>query len=368
MSDFPSAFSRLLTHIFILQGLARINHRNKLTPRNMHYVYPPHSGSGVMVYVLDTGVYTQHREFDGRARSGKTFVEHEKDTDLNGHGTHVAGIIASHLYGVAKVAQITSVKVLDRDGHGTASTSIAGIQWAVLDAQRLARQYYNFKGGVINLSSGGGGVVLSEIEAVNKAVRAGVHVVVSAGNDDTDACTQSPAAADLAITVAASTINDRRAEYSNYGECVDIFAPGDSVLSTGIDGPDASSTRSGTSMAAPYITGLIAQFLSSHNTRYLDSRYNRELSATSGSFSSRLYTAVINYLSELTAEALPGSSYSPSQDGKPKNDEDLNTKITSPSIMKDTLRSLSSKGKLASHTLPASTPNLLAYNDYSHIC
>lgn len=334
----------------------------------MHYVYPSHSGSGVMVYVLDTGVYTHHREFDGRARKGKTFVAHEKDKDLNGHGTHVAGIIASHLYGVAKKAQITSVKVLDRDGHGTASTSIAGIQWAVLDAQRLARQYYNFKGAVINLSSGGGGVVLSEIEAVNKAVRAGVHVVVSAGNDDSDACTQSPAAADLVITVAASTVNDTRAEYSNYGECVDIFAPGDSVLSTGVDGPDASSTRSGTSMAAPHIAGLIAHFLSSQNTRYFNSGRNRELSVTSGSYSSRLYAAVIEYLSEFASIALSDPAYSLSQGGESSGNEVLGPNGISPSIMKDTLRSLSSKGKLASHSLPAGTPNLLGYNDYSHIC
>lgn len=156
------------------------------------------------------------------------------DVDGNGHGTHCAGTIASKSYGVAKKAHVIAVKVLGSNGSGTNSDVIGGVQWALNDADRhkkIALEELrktgktNHKGSVANMSLGGGRSPSLDA-AVNAAVKGGIYFAVAAGNDNRDACTSSPAAAELVVTVGASTLGDERAYFSNHGSCVDIFAPG----------------------------------------------------------------------------------------------------------------------------------------------
>lgn len=158
------------------------------------------------------------------------------DEDGNGHGTHCAGTIASKSYGVAKKAHVIAVKVLGSNGSGTNSDVIGGVQWALNDAKahmEAAKEEVRLtgktkhKGSVANMSLGGGKSVSLD-RAVNAAVKGGIHFAVAAGNDNRDACTSSPAAAELPVTVGASTLSDDRAYFSNFGPCVDIFAPGES--------------------------------------------------------------------------------------------------------------------------------------------
>ena len=209
---------------------------------------PRPTGSGVRVYVIDTGV-AAHGEFGSRLVSGFSSLD-TSSADCHGHGTHVAGTIAGSTIGVAPGATIVPVRVLDCYGSGWVGHTIAGINWAVEDLK--ARPGTR---GVINLSLGGS-LSASLNEAVNNAVRLGVTVVVAAGNQDVDACSTSPASASLAITVAATASDDSRASFSNYGPCVDIFAPGVGIKSAWFLGGYAS--MSGTSMAAPHVAGAVA--------------------------------------------------------------------------------------------------------------
>ncbi|KAL1924016.1 uncharacterized protein VTP21DRAFT_7051 [Calcarisporiella thermophila] len=235
-------------------GLARISHRAKLDANTKDkYIYDANSGNGVTAYVIDTGVYIQHPEFQGRARWGATFAS-DGNTDGHGHGTHVAGTIASKTYGVAKKASIVAVKVLNAQGSGTNSDVIAGINWAANDSKKNKKHT-----SVANMSLGGGASTAVD-NAVNSAVDAGLSIVVAAGNNNGDACNNSPARASKAVTVAASDVNDKKASFSNYGRCVHIIGPGVNVLSTWKNG--GTNTISGTSMASPHIAGLAAHFLS----------------------------------------------------------------------------------------------------------
>jgi subtilisin family serine protease len=209
---------------------------------------PRPSGSGVRVYVIDSGV-SAHSEFGGRLVSGFSTLD-ASTNDCEGHGTHVAGTIAGSTVGVAPGATIVPVRVLDCSGAGYVSHTIAGINWVVNDLN--ARPGVR---GVINLSLGGP-YNASLNEAVNNAVRLGVAVVVAAGNDDIDACSTSPASAASAITVAATERDDSRASFSNYGSCVDIFAPGAGIRSAWYRGGYAN--MSGTSMASPHVAGAVA--------------------------------------------------------------------------------------------------------------
>ena len=218
------------------QGLARISHREKLTSDTFDvYEYDPKGGEGVDVYIIDTGIHTHHIEFGHRASWGITIRQHDIDEDTNGHGTHCAGTVASGEYGVAKAANVIAVKVLDSDGNGTASDVIAGVLWAAEQAAiklAAARAEYattgrtNHKGSVANLSLGGRKLQALD-DAVNKAVDSGLHIAVAAGNDYMDACRFSPAAAEKAVTVGSSTIDDKKSASSNWGKCVDVFAPGE---------------------------------------------------------------------------------------------------------------------------------------------
>lgn len=232
-------------------GLARIS---SPTPGAKNYFYDERAGAGSFAYIIDTGVFTAHPDFEGRASLGTTFVGNETQ-DGNGHGTHVAGIVGSKTYGVAKKASIIAVKTLDDTGSGYTADVIAAIQWSVSDAQNNGR----VRKSVINMSLAGP-TSQALIDAVNAAAAAGVFVACAAGNSNSAVKQFSPANARDACTVAATNSDDSRADYSNFGKKVDIFGPGTAIVSTWKDGNTA--TLSGTSMASPHIAGLAAYMLS----------------------------------------------------------------------------------------------------------
>lgn len=249
-------------------GLARVSHRDSLSFSTFNkYLYSADGGEGVDVYVIDTGTNVEHVDFEGRAEWGKTIPANDEDADGNGHGTHCSGTIAGKKYGVAKKAHIKAVKVLKSNGSGTMSDVVKGVEWAALSheksvqAAKKGKGRKGFKGSAANMSLGGGKSVTLDI-SVNAAVDAGLHFAVAAGNDNADSCKYSPAAAEKAVTVGASTLADERAYFSNYGKCNDIFAPGLNIQSTWIGSKYAVNTISGTSMASPHIAGLLAYFLS----------------------------------------------------------------------------------------------------------
>ncbi|CAH6722709.1 cerevisin [[Candida] jaroonii] len=244
-------------------GLARVSHRQPLSLNSFNqYLYDTEGGEGVTAYVIDTGVNVDHEEFGGRAVWGSTVPYGDADIDGNGHGTHCAGTIGSASYGVAKKADIVAVKVLRSNGSGSMSDVVKGVEFAAKSHQDAAKKgKKGFKGSTANMSLGGGKSTALDL-AVNAAVKAGLNFAVAAGNENQDACNTSPAAAENAITVGASTISDSRAYFSNYGKCVDIFAPGLNILSTYIGSNTATATLSGTSMASPHICGLLSYFVS----------------------------------------------------------------------------------------------------------
>lgn len=244
-------------------GLARISHREALGFGTFNkYIHQANGGEGVNVYVVDTGTNYEHTDFEGRASWGKTIPQGDVDVDGNGHGTHCSGTIAGKKYGVSKKAHIIAVKVLRSNGSGTMSDVVKGVEYAAKEhVKAAAKKDSKFKGSVANMSLGGGKSTTLDM-AVNAAVNAGLHFAVAAGNDNADACDYSPAAAAQAVTVGASTLADERAYFSNYGKCVDIFAPGLNIQSTWIGSKYAVKTISGTSMASPHIAGMLAYFLS----------------------------------------------------------------------------------------------------------
>lgn len=244
-------------------GLSRISHRSALNFGTFNqYLYDDNAGEGVSAYVIDTGINIDHVDFEGRAVWGKTIPADDVDQDGNGHGTHCSGTVAGSKYGVAKKAKVIAVKVLKSNGSGTMSDVVKGVEFAaeshVKEAQAGKK---GFKGSVANMSLGGGKSPALDM-AVNAAVDMGMHFAVAAGNDNADACSYSPAAAEKAITVGASTLGDERAYFSNYGKCVDIFGPGLNIQSTWIGSRYALNTISGTSMASPHVCGLMAYFVS----------------------------------------------------------------------------------------------------------
>ncbi|KAG9237944.1 putative subtilisin-like proteinase Spm1 [Amylocarpus encephaloides] len=244
-------------------GLARISHRDSLGFSDFNkYLYAADAGEGVDVYVIDTGTNTEHVDFEGRAHWGKTIPLNDPDEDGNGHGTHCSGTVAGHKYGVAKKANVYAVKVLKSNGSGTMADVVKGVEWAANShIEKAKKGKKGFKGSTANMSLGGSKSPALD-RAVNGAVDAGIHFAVAAGNDNADSCNYSPAAADKAITVGASALDDSRAYFSNFGPCNDIFAPGLSIQSTWIGSKYAVNTISGTSMASPHIAGLLAYYLS----------------------------------------------------------------------------------------------------------
>lgn len=227
-------------------GLDRIDQQNLPLSRNYSSEL---DGTGVNAYVIDTGILTQHEEFEGRAESGFDFVDNDSDaTDCNGHGSHVAGTIGGKTYGVAKKAKLTAVRVLDCGGGGTYSSVIAGVDWVTAHHKKPA---------VANMSLGG---PLSKAleDAIRNSIQAGVTYTLAAGNENQDACATSPARMSEAIKAGATDSGDARANFSNYGTCVDIFAPGVDIDSVGITSVTATDRMSGTSMASPHVAGVVA--------------------------------------------------------------------------------------------------------------
>ena len=238
-------------------GLLRISEHKKQQLADYRYEYPEKAGEGVDVYVIDSGIQVDHPEFEGRAVVGKSFVEHEGDTDFNGHGTHVAGTIGSKTYGVSKKVKLVSVKTMNGTGYGDDSDIVAAIDWVVKKVQSKGKSG-SIKS-VINMSLGGDASPVLDM-AVKGAIDSGIVVVVAAGNSAGDACKLSPARVPEAITVAASDMYDQIAEFSERGTCVDLFAPGVDIVSTWKNGKIESI--SGTSMAAPHVAGVVALALS----------------------------------------------------------------------------------------------------------
>ena len=230
-------------------GLDRID--QAALPLSGSYTYNA-DGSGVRAYILDTGILPGHADFGGRVSGGYTaIIDGVGTSDCNGHGTHVAGTVGGTQYGVAKNVTLVPVRVLGCTGSGTLSGVIAGIDWVTANAVKPA---------VANMSLGSG-VSTSVNDAVARSVAAGITYVVAAGNENTDACTRSPASTPSAITVASSTNTDARSSFSNFGTCVDIFAPGSSITSAWYTGTTATNTISGTSMASPHVAGVAALYL-----------------------------------------------------------------------------------------------------------
>jgi subtilisin family serine protease len=237
-------------------GLDRIDQR--LLPLNTNFDYLNNTGNGTSIFVVDTGIDATNIDFGGRVQPGFTAIADGKGSaDCNGHGTHVAGIAGGSIYGVAKNAQLVPVRVLGCDGSGSYSNVISGLEY-------VASQYSAGAKFVVNMSLGGPSS--STIDgAVQTLIAKGVHVVVAAGNSSANACNYSPARVPEAITVGATTTSDSMAGYSNFGSCLDLFAPGTSITSTWL-GASGVNTISGTSMAAPAVAGVVARFISANAT------------------------------------------------------------------------------------------------------
>ncbi|MEU7570675.1 S8 family serine peptidase [Micromonospora sp. NPDC049240] len=231
-------------------GLDRIDQRS--LPLNSTYTYP-NTATNVRAYIIDTGIRTTHSQFGGRATWGTNTVD-SNNTDCNGHGTHVAGTVGGSTYGVAKGVRLIAVKVLNCSGSGSTAGVVNGVNWVTSNAVKPA---------VANMSLGGG-VSTTLDNAVANSISSGITYALAAGNSNANACNSSPARVASAITVGSTTSTDARSSFSNYGTCVDIFAPGSSITSSWNSSDSATNTISGTSMASPHVAGAAALVLSAN--------------------------------------------------------------------------------------------------------
>ncbi|KAF4345835.1 cuticle-degrading protease [Fusarium beomiforme] len=279
-SRVPSTHYPLVTRRYTAQinppwNLAQISQRDITNGISSRYYYDTAAGSGATVYVIDSGINFTHPEFSSRAVPGANFVIGTTDDDNLGHGTHVAGIIGSRIYGMAKHCEMISVKVLGKTGETTKAVLLLGIKWAISDAKTKGITHKS----VMNIS--GGVPYDSNVNnAIKEATDAGITVVVAARNACDGACCYSPASAPFAITVAASGFDDHRVPYSNYGPAVDIFAPGMQTPSAWSGSVPRLRYYSGTSMAAPHVASLAAYFISTENLRGSDQVRKRLLESS----------------------------------------------------------------------------------------
>ena len=271
-------------------GLDRID--QQALPLNSSYAYNS-NGSTVDAYIFDTGIRLDHEEFEGRAIFG--FDAYPNGTtimDGSGHGTHVAGTIGGKTHGVAKGINLIAVRVMDDKGSGFYSDIIAGLDWAT--------QHHTTKPAVGNLSLGGG-ASFSLDEAVRRAIADGIVICVAAGNSNADAGSSSPARVADAITVGATTSDDAKASYSNFGAVVDVFAPGTSILSAGRASSSTYVTMSGTSMASPHVAGVAALYMEKYK-QYKPSEVQTGIKANA-------HLNILNLIPEGTTNALLSSNF-----------------------------------------------------------
>ncbi|AJQ97343.1 S8 family serine peptidase [Gynuella sunshinyii] len=233
-------------------GLDRIDQRGTELDEIYNYDF---DGKGVNAYIIDTGIRASHNDFEGRVSLDYSVVNDGRGADdCNGHGTHVAGTVGGKYWGVAKAVDLHSVRVFGCNGKGYTSDVIAGVDWVTSHASLPA---------VANMSLGGESNRALD-DAVNNSINSGVVYVVAAGNDNIDACKESPARLSAAITVGAVDFDGKRASFSNYGRCVDLFAPGEDIPSAYFRGDSSIEVLSGTSMAAPHVSGIVALYLQNH--------------------------------------------------------------------------------------------------------
>jgi subtilisin family serine protease len=233
-------------------GLDRIDQRD--LPLNGDFAVSG-AGRGTTAYILDTGIEYDHAEFEGRATYGFDAIgDGQRGLDCNGHGTHVSGTVAGKTYGVAREANLVSVRVLDCEGTGTWSGILAGLDWVSSHARQPA---------VLNASLGGPKSTAVN-NAANAVAAAGVLPVVAAGNEAADACQVSPASADRVVTVGATTRTDEETDFSNFGTCLSLYAPGYSIVSAKMGG--GSVALNGTSMASPHVAGIALLYRASNPT------------------------------------------------------------------------------------------------------
>jgi subtilisin family serine protease len=235
-------------------GLDRIDQR--ALPLSNSYTYDT-TAANVHAYVIDTGIRANHTDFGGRASIGADTVgDGQNGNDCNGHGTHVAGTVGGSTWGVAKGVRIVAVRVLNCAGSGTNAGVIAGVDWVTANAIKPA---------VANMSLGGG-ISTALDAAVRNSIASGVTYALAAGNSNANACNSSPSRVTEAVVVGASTRTDGRASFSNFGTCLDLFAPGQDITSAWITSTTATNTISGTSMASPHAAGAAALVLAANPT------------------------------------------------------------------------------------------------------
>lgn len=258
-------------------GLERISQQSKTSgdplASTFKYTFDDagNLGKGVDIYVVDSGLNIKHQAFGGRAVNGFSFKQDDlaTNTDEDGHGTHTAGTAGASLFGVASGATVIGVKVLGGDGSGLSSDTLKGLDYLVKKHDQRKGDP-GFVGSIASMSWALDNISPSMEQAINAAINAGVHVSVAAGNQGQDACLTTPSSLGGtkggAVSVGSVNDDDQISDFSNTGTCVDVYAPGEDIMSTWTGGPTVVKSLSGTSMACPHVTGLMAYLMAKNQT------------------------------------------------------------------------------------------------------